>query len=62
MDKTCPQTMKSEVSMGYSTMLYAVNIGELKAAFGSKNAALLERVREVASRKDGTASRVDPTR
>jgi|GEM_PF-4232452 len=47
--------------MGYSTMLYAVDIGELKAAFGSKDAALLERVREAASRKEG-ASRVDPTK
>jgi hypothetical protein len=48
--------------MGYSTMLYAVDIGELKAAFGSKDAALLERVREVASRKEGAVSRVDPTK
>lgn len=47
--------------MGYSTTLYAVDIGELKAAFGSRDAALLERVREAVSKWDGTPH-VDPTK
>ena len=45
--------------MGYSTMLYAVDIGELKSAFGSKDTALLERVRSAMAGRD---ERVDPTK
>ena len=48
--------------MGYSTHLYSVDIGELKVAFGSKDASLLERVREVVRRRDGGQPRVDPTK
>ncbi len=44
--------------MGYSTTLYAVDISELKAAFGSKEAALLARVRAAGE----GAPRVDPTK
>lgn len=48
--------------MGYSTMLYAVDIGELKSACGSKDTALLERVRSVVHERDGGGKRVDPTK
>ncbi len=48
--------------MGYSTTLYSVDIGELRAAFGSKDAALLERVREVLRNRDVAKPQVDPPR
>jgi hypothetical protein len=48
--------------MGYSTMLYAVDIGELRSAFGSKDQALLARVRAVAQERAGGDTRVDPTK
>ena len=46
--------------MGYSTMLYAVDVGELKSAVGSGDAALLERVRTVVQQRQGGGRRVDP--
>ncbi len=48
--------------MGYSTMLYAVDIGELKSAFGSNDAALLERVRAVMQERRGGQRPVDPAK
>ncbi len=48
--------------MSYSTMLYAVNIGELKSAFGSKDHALLARVRTAVQERQGGGTRVDPTK
>ncbi len=48
--------------MGYSTMLYSVDIGELKAAVGSADAGLLERVRAAMLQKEGGGQRVDPTK
>lgn len=46
--------------MGYSTSLYAVDIPALTAAVGSKDAALLDRVRAALAPGDGV--RVDPTK
>jgi hypothetical protein len=46
--------------MGYSTTLYAVDIGELRAAFGSKDAGLLERIREAIRQRDGDTPPVEP--
>ena len=48
--------------MGYSTMLYAVDIDKLKSAFGSKDQALLARVRAVVQEREGGDTRVDPTK
>lgn len=48
--------------MGYSTMLYAVDIGELKSACGSKDTALLERARSAMQQRDGGGKRADPTK
>lgn len=47
--------------MGYSTMLYAVDIGALKSAFGSKDQALLARVRE-AVLEGQAGDQQDPTK
>lgn len=43
--------------MGYSTALYAVDIAELKAAVGSGDAGLLERVRAVVQQQEGREKR-----
>lgn len=48
--------------MGYSTMLHAVDIGELQSAFGSNDAVLLERVRSAMQERAGGGKRVDPTK
>lgn len=48
--------------MGYSTMLYAVDIGALKSAVGSKDEDLVERVRETARQREGREQPVDPTK
>jgi hypothetical protein len=48
--------------MGYSTMLYAVDVGELKSAFGSNDTALLERVRSAVQQREVGGKRVDPTK
>jgi len=48
--------------MGYSTMLYAVDIGELKSAFGSKDQTLLARVRAAVQEREGGGTCVDPTK
>ncbi len=48
--------------MSYSTMLYAVDIGELKSAFGSKDQALLARVRKILQEDAGGETPVDPTK
>jgi len=48
--------------MGYSTSLYAVDVAELKAAVGSGDAGLLERVRAVVRQQEGREERVDPTK
>ena len=48
--------------MGYSTMLYAVDIGALKAACGSKDQALLSRVRAAIQEGQGADKAVDPTK
>jgi hypothetical protein len=47
---------------GYSTHLYAIDIDELKAAVGSKDDALLERVREAVRQRSGVERPVDPTK
>lgn len=48
--------------MSYSTMLYAVDIGALKSAFGSKDQELLARVRAAIQDGQGTDKPVDPTK
>src|SRR5262245_35653028 len=48
--------------MGYSTMLYAVDIGALKSAFGSKDQALLARVRAAIQEGQATDKPVDSTK
>ena len=48
--------------MSYSTMLYAVDIGELKSACGSKNQSLLASVRKVLQDSEGGNTPVDPTK
>lgn len=48
--------------MGYSIMLYAVDIDELKGAVGSGDAELLERVRAAMLQREGGGPRVDPTK
>jgi hypothetical protein len=47
--------------MSYSTMLYAVDLGELQSAFGSKDSALLERVLAAMQQREGNVKPVDPT-
>jgi hypothetical protein len=47
--------------MGYSTYLYAVDIGGLRGAFGSNDQALLARVLAVVHDGENGAPRVDPT-
>src|SRR5262245_48249934 len=46
--------------MGYSTTLYAVDLEALRAAVGSRDAALIERAQALRSSAD--AQGVDPTR
>src|SRR5262245_16507275 len=48
--------------MGYSTYLYAVDIGGLREAFGSNDQALLSRVLAAVHDSEGGTPRVDPTR
>jgi hypothetical protein len=48
--------------MSYSTMLYAVDIGALKSAYGSKDNALLTRVRAAIQEGQGTNRPVDPAK
>jgi hypothetical protein len=47
--------------MGYTTKLYAVDIGSLRGAFGSNDQALLARVLAEAHDGESGAPRVDPT-
>lgn len=48
--------------MGYSTMMYAVNIGKLKSAFGSRDQDLLALAQAVIHDGTGGAKPVDPTK
>lgn len=48
--------------MGYSTTLYGVNLDALKAAVGSNDAGLLERLRSAGTVNGDQAAEVDPTR
>lgn len=48
--------------MGYSTYLYAVDIGGLREAFGSNDLALLARAMAIVHEGQGDTPRVDPTK